>query len=63
MMMSNPGTALSFTSPLRGEVGAQRRVRGPALHGVERPLTLALSPEGRGNLAALVAVNVARRGS
>jgi hypothetical protein len=44
----------SFTSPFGGEVGAQRRVRGPLPGAVRRegPLTrpkrVDLSPEGRG---------------
>gem|GEM_PF-3211042 len=44
----------TFTSPLRGEVAAQRRVRGSARemrtgpHSNAEPLTPTLSPQGRG---------------
>jgi hypothetical protein len=42
-----------FTSPLGGEVGAQRRVRGPFVTlpsegPLTRPKRVDLSPEGRG---------------
>ncbi|SEQ26397.1 hypothetical protein SAMN05428969_2463 [Devosia sp. YR412] len=49
-----------FTSPLRGEVGAKRRVRGSAqaettyLVTTAEPLTLTLSPQGRGDQIELL---------
>jgi len=61
--MSNPSAALSFTSPHRGEVGAQRRVRGMVLQRLWRPLTLTLSPEGRGDFTAFVVEDCAEQGS
>jgi len=56
-----PGTLWSrtspnstFTSPLRGEVAAQRRVRGSDLQFLleGEPLTPTLSPQGRGGSTA-----------
>ena len=49
-MISAQDVATSVTSPFGGEVGAQRRVRGPssAPRLGQGPLTLTLSPEGEG---------------
>ena len=51
MMAQGPTSGTLFTSPFGGEVGAQRRVRGPLfLHLAEGPLTrpkrVDLSPQG-----------------
>jgi hypothetical protein len=43
------GTSGAGTSPPRGEVGAERRVRGQRGYCHHNPLTLTLSPEGRGD--------------
>ncbi|SFZ86516.1 hypothetical protein SAMN02983003_3698 [Devosia enhydra] len=44
---------VSFHLSLGGEVGAQRRARGPLLsYQQEGPLTPSLSPEGRGGAGA-----------
>ncbi|MET3897862.1 hypothetical protein ABIB57_001808 [Devosia sp. UYZn731] len=49
--------AAFFTFPFGGEVGARRRVRGPSSRILSRkaPLTLALSPKGRGDQTAFAA--------
>jgi hypothetical protein len=60
MHLTHPERRRRFTSPHRGEVGAQRRVRGSHTFGrhAVRPLTrpasqVELSPVGRGDLRRL----------
>ncbi|CAN5383900.1 hypothetical protein BH11PSE4_BH11PSE4_02270 [soil metagenome] len=60
---SDQSTGLSFTSPHRGEVGAQRWVRGLVPQSLLRPLTPILSPEGRGDQPAVLADSRVQQGS
>ncbi len=50
MTVQGAATGTLFTSPFGGEVGAQRRVRGPSLYLMAGPLTrpkrVDLSPQG-----------------
>ena len=62
-VLAQMAEALSFTSPQWGEVGAQRRVRGPRpLRRALIPLTrsaspIDLSPRGRGEGATRILIN------